>query len=132
MIGNACYLNKERRENRKEWENFKLDDICYLKKAKNFECILPHKFSTESFRSKSSQQSFLIPWNEWQVLASISSKDSYIIPLMIMLIMLPNPIVLKGNSRNVCKKTKSRFQTTYLAAQQCCNQCYWVCLDWLI
>jgi len=61
VIGNACYLNKEKQENRKERENLKLDDIRYLKKAKNFECILPHKFSTESFRSKSSQQSFLIP-----------------------------------------------------------------------
>ena len=36
----------------------------YLKKAKNLECILPHKFSTESFKSRSSQQSFLIPWKK--------------------------------------------------------------------
>lgn len=39
----------------------------YLKKAKYFVCILPHKFSTASFKSKSSQQSFLIPCTDWHV-----------------------------------------------------------------
>lgn len=33
----------------------------YLKKARYFVRIFPHKFSTESFKSNSSQHSFLIP-----------------------------------------------------------------------
>jgi len=34
----------------------------YLKKAKCFALVFPHKFSTASFKSNSSQHSFLIPF----------------------------------------------------------------------